>query len=276
MLSTMIKVLFPKGCYGHYLTKCIYNYSNLREELFFLFAFDENGSSHDHRKNKISKTKIDCGHAHHLDILDGDIVISLLPDPNSSLDYYNNQFFKQDKGHLVNYLTNSFSADEISDNLKNNWGYYKDLDLTTPQWILREWCSFWITEAWKDDYNRDVYQQLGTLTFEVSNLLSNIIETLNFIFKHLQLEYSVSSDIIVATHQQFLSSQRFLKSQFNCQQLVNYVLFEESNVNTNVQTIFDEAYIQYLLRKSGYELCCDGLNTFPTTTFELKKIIYKI
>ena len=41
-------------------------------------------------------------------------------------------------------------------------------------------------------------------------------------------------------------------------------------------TCLDEIMIQKMLREKGYELKCDGLNTFPPTMNELRKIIYKV
>lgn len=57
--------------------------------------------------------------------------------------------------------------------------------------------------------------------------------------------------------------------------------FVDATIN-NISMIFDnmsqwdEAEIQYQLRERGYEIECDGLNTFPVNSCDLHKIIYKI
>ncbi len=272
----MIKILFPPGCYGTYLTRCVYNYSNLRQEEFIKFEFGNYGSSHVPAIMLIPKNKLQRGHITDLQIDKDDVVVSLLPDPNESLEYYNNQLYKQEKGQIIQYINSSFSEQLIAENLKKYWGYTKKIDQDIPRWIIREWCSFWITDSWTDGYDRHKYQQAGTLSVEVCNLLTDISATLNFIFDYLELKFSVQDSLIKKTHQEFLFSQKFLYSQTNCQLVVDYVLNSNLDIDISAQTIFDEAYIQYLLRTKGYEIRCDGVNNFPKSSNELKKIIYKV
>lgn len=272
----MIKILFPPGCYGTYLTRCIYNYSDLRQEEFTDFEFENYGSSHVSANSLIPKNKLQRGHVTTLKIDKEDAVISLLPDSNESLEYWNNQFYKQKQGQIIQYINGGFSKQSIAENFKNNWGYTKKIDQNTPHWIIREWCSFWITDNWSNAYDRHKYQQAGTLSVEVCDLLTDIGATLNCIFDHLGLRFSVQRNLIEKTHREFLSSQKFLYSQSNCQLSVDYVLNSSLDIDISAQTIFDEAYIQHLLRAEGYEIQCDGVNDFPKSSNELKKIIYKV
>jgi len=49
---------------------------------------------------------------------------------------------------------------------------------------------------------------------------------------------------------------------------------------TDKDTVWDplplpsEVWIQYRLRELGYEIRCHGLDIFPTTSVQLKKLLY--
>jgi len=274
----MINVIFPPGCYGTYLTRCLYHYTDLRSDTFAPFTFDHNGSSHQHRDNKIAHTKITSEHFESiLKINTTNNIISLLPDADHNLDYYNNQFFKQQHGALISYILDHFSQDEVTDKLFKHWGHTGPLNNTIPNWILREWCSFWITDLWNNTYSRKNYLTIpDSIQIEVNDLLSQFEKIFVDIVNKLKLTVNVDLPIIRNTHNVFLSKQQFHNSQLNCIQWVNVTLNTDIDSPINTLTIFDEAYIQHLLRQQGYEIKCDGLNEFPATTLDLKNIIYKI
>ena len=54
----MITIVYPPGCYGHYIVKCLYYYTDLKNSNDEIFKFNENGSSHDIRENKNLNDKI--------------------------------------------------------------------------------------------------------------------------------------------------------------------------------------------------------------------------
>jgi len=274
----MIHVIFPPGCYGTYLTRCLYNYTDLRSETFTPLTFDQYGSSHQHRYNKIARTRITSGHFEKVTKINAiDTIISLLPNSDHSLDYYNNQFFKQQHAALISYIFTNFSQDEVTDKLSKNWRYSGPLDNTVPTWILREWCSFWITDSWNEGYNRKNYLTISNcISVEVTDLLDNFDQTFIDIVTRLKLTINVDFAIIQHTHNIFRSNQQFHNSQLNCNQWIESTLTTDIDLPILTQTIFDEAYIQHLLRQQGYEMKCDGLNKFPVTTADLKTVIYKI
>jgi hypothetical protein len=274
----MIKVLFAQGSYGNYFTRCLYNYTDLRSGTFTPFNFDQHGSSHQHRQDNIAQTKINASHLKPLTKIDStDTVITLLPNNKHNLDYYNNQFFKQQQAELISYILNHFSQEEVNSKLIACWNFPGPFDNNVPPWILREWCSFWITECWNNVYNRENYLAIAnSIQIEITDLLDQFDQTFTDIVNKLGLTINVDQDTIHNTHNTFLSLQRFHNSQINCNQWVNTTVNTSIDLLINTQTIFDEAYIQYLLRQQGYEIKCDGLDKFPTTTSCLKKIIYKI
>jgi hypothetical protein len=272
----MIKVIFPPGGYGTYLARCIYTYTNLRQEEFVQLEFDTHGSSHAYRQIKESKKYIQC---EHIDTFVPDVdskIIVVLPNRDHSLDYYNNQFHKQEHGQLVSYLTSNFTSEEISNKLTQHWNFNKTLSENTPTWILREWCSFWLEDGWNYGYNRDRY---GGLKSDIQIDTQDLVELFDTIFLNLitklNLTLTVDPCIIKKTHVEFRCSQKFHNSQLKSKEWVNCIINNEPMV-INCPTIFTEAYIQKLLRDKGYEIYCDNLNIFPTLSTDMKKLIYQV
>lgn len=271
----MINIIFPPGCYGTYITRCLYNYTNLRNVLFTEFEFDSAGSSHYHRENSHARSVIQ---AKHVDTFDHDPTIQLVvvaPCVEHSLDYYNNQFFKNCHGQLIQYITNQMSTAEINHKLSHQWNYHGELDTAVPCWIMREWCSYWIADALDSSYNTTTYHVLDSIVkISTKDIFENYIETLTKIVSALGLTFTVDQDTIVTQHNKFLTVQKFHNSQYRCYQYVQDFL---AGVDTNivVHSIFDEAYIQHLLRQHNIEIQCDGLNTFPDNTHYLRTIIYE-
>jgi len=271
----MIKVLFPPGCYGNYFTKCLYSYSNLRTEQLETFTFDKNGSSHDRRYHTQSRDLIRCGHLGQLDILPGDQIVSLIAHPDHYLDYFNNQLVKQQNNQLIEYLTSHVDQDQIEKKFQEQWGYSGGLTKQTPRWILREWCSYWLEKTWDHTYNNNDYREVGNVKVDTKDIVNNIEATIVDVFDQINLQLTVDREIINSNHTNFLACQQFHNSQIACTNLVHNVIHTDLDTHISIQTIFDEAYIQYLLRTQDFEMYCDGLEIMPSTSHQIKKIIYK-
>jgi hypothetical protein len=272
----MIRVCFPPGCYGTYVTRCIYNYTNLRVEPFIEFTFGNNGDSHQYRYSSNANSQIHQGHLGQHLWNDNDVIVAVLPCKSNRLDYYNNQFFKQQHGQLIEYISLSLSPADIDHKLATHWNYHGQFNETVPRWIMREWCSFWINDVLEVSYNPLQYQEINSVAqLTTQDIFENYIELLTEIVSKLGLTFTVNSDIIQQQHDNFLSVQKLHNSQLRCEQYVQDLLDGIDN-NITLCSIFDEAYIQHLLRHHGYEIQCNKLNTFPKTTLCLKKIIYKI
>lgn len=271
----MIKVLFPPGCYGTYMTRCIYNYTNLRVEDFKDFSFSADGSSHQHRQHAIAKTVINQGHLGYIKINENDRIVKILPLTGHRLDYYNNQFFKQQQGQLIRYITTQLSPQSIKNKLEMFWNYSGNLDDQTPRWILREWCSLWINDVLTSSYDATGYDTLESeVQLSTQDIFENFLNIFNEVVSRLNLDITVPVETITEKHKQFLSLQKYHNSQNKCDQYVNDILLGNEK-QMLLLSIFDEAYIQHSLRAHGLEIRCDGLNVFPTTTQDLKSLTYE-
>ena len=272
----MIKVYFPHGCYGTYLSQCIYNYTNLRTEPFERLIFDTNGSSHHFRLKKEELSSIiRYGHigALYLDV-DADQVVVVLPCQDHRLDYHNNQFFKTGQEQFINYVLTQMSTEEAVHKLNLHWGYTGNLDSTIPRWIVREWCSFWLNDMFDQTYNLKEYNKINsTVKISTQDFFENWIETFYELALALKLFVTIDIDTIKKQHEQFLKLQKFHNIQLRCEQYVND-LINGVDSNITLHSIFDEAYIQQLLRQHDIEIRCHELDIFPSTTQDLKNLIY--
>ena len=270
----MIKVCFPPGCYGTYVTRCVYNYTDLRNTPFVKFNFGNYGDSHGHRINNTAYSVIQEGHFDTLCLAEHDQVVVILPCADHQLDYYNNQFFKESQGHLIDYVLTQMSITEAENKLKTHWEHTGLFDDSVPRWILREWCSFWIDNVLKELYNTIPYTTLQSVyQLSTQDIFENFEESLKQIVQALGLTITVDQEIINTQHQEFLSLQKFHNSQVRCNQYVHDLL---AGINSDMplDSIFSEAYVQHLLRQQNLEIQCNELNTFPTSTQELKTILY--
>jgi hypothetical protein len=272
----MIKIVFPPGCYGNYLTRCLYYYTDLLPGVIPVFDFDHNGSSHSRRIDWESRKIIHCYHLNDVDVLDTDSVITIIPNSNHRLDYCNNQFVKEENSLLTNYIKTLITDLEIQNTLYTKWNWKGPIDQTVPKWMLREWLSFWIEESWNDGYNPVPYQDMQSVaTLYCNDIFDNFLDTLQQIVQALQLTLKQNYSTIIDNHNLFVSKQMFHGSQIICNQWVSDVV---KGINQTIRklTIFDEAYLQSQFRKLGYEIKCHELDIFPNNSLEMKQLIFKL
>jgi hypothetical protein len=261
-------VLFPPGCYGSYLIRCIYNYTNLRKEEYVPFSFDSSGSSHVIRKSLSNK----YFKGYHKTTLPNGIApsIIILPDTDHKLDYFNNQFAKQSLGQLKEYLMALFSKDELNKKINDRWSSQFDSICT---WSLREFISFWLNDVLNDSYNPNFYIMYDGFKITTQDIFLNFVGKIQEIIEHLKLSLTVDINEIQKNHESFKKYQQYHKSQLNCKTWLDLTLSSNANLPSPCLTIFDEAYVQFLLREKGYELQCYNLNTFVSDSNSLRAII---
>jgi hypothetical protein len=274
----MIKILFPPGCYGTFLSRCLYNYSSLNTDQVNISSleFDEDGSSHEFRKNKIAHRVISCCHFDQLDSIDTDDIVTILPCKQHRLDYVDNHFAKHGKSKIISHITNVIDQKNIEHKLATRWEYHDQLDENVPRWILREWFSFWLVDFFDGGYNDQLYRQVKSkYQTNTLSLFTNLEKVIQDSLKALDLEF-VEHDLIQTTQKDFVANQKYHGIQIRCDKWVESLLGNADPISNPCLTIFDEAYVQYLLRKNGYEIKCNGLEHYPLTLTEMKDLIYHV
>jgi hypothetical protein len=276
----MIYVVYPRGCYGSYFSQCLYQYTVLTKEQQVKVSFDAHGSSHHARDNSNLRSVISPMHFEEYrdkcmqGINKSSNIVVIMPNSEHCLDYINNHFVKHGKQNLVAYISSIFQRSEITEKLKNYWGYDQEFDENVPVWIMREFISMWIVDSWQDGYNIEKYKKLSGIQISTQDIFYNFINSFLSIAEYLNLKVTVDPSTILANHNIFIKKQSYHNSQSNCTQWAKDILSNGNTINP-CQTIFDEAYVQLLLKKDGYEIQCYNLNTFSEDAQSLRKIICK-
>lgn len=272
----MINIIAAPGCYGTYVARCLHHYTTKDSD--YQFNFDQAGSSHAFRavSADIKKTSLMHWPGEDYSHINKEITIIITADHNHQLDYFDNQYYKQSLGDLAGYLTQTLGIDKIQEQLKNGWGYTESVGHQTPKWIIREHLSFWLTSVWQDSYDNKKYLSIphvynfccedlwNTSMWDLVNIISNV----------LNKQVYAPAHIVNENHSNFLKCQRYHTMQQRCNQFVEDTLNLIDTVSPCI-SIFDEAYVQHLLRSRGYEIFCDGLETFPNSSNELLNILYE-
>lgn len=269
----MIKVIFAPGSYGTFLTSCLYKLTDLNQSSDRELVFDQKGSSHHNRDNINSSQVIRCGHLE-LKIDSNDQVVVIVPHEDHKLDYYDNQFTKQENSDVISYILGQVNQTVINDKLLSHWKVH-GLCANTPTWVVREWCSFWIQSCLDNGYDIESYKNLpACVHISTVDITENLVRTLAFLFDKLNLRAQVDTSTLIELQDRFIRNQKFNNMQIKCQQWINDTVQGFDSMSP-CQTVFDESFVQHLLRLRGYEILCDGLNSFPTTASDLGRLIYK-
>lgn len=263
----MINIIYPHGGYGSYLAQAVYHYSNLRIGTYQPLTITKDGSGHGYRYDANNRKFIRADHPTNLIGISGPTIL-IKPDRNHNLDYFNNHYSKHSKYSLKPYL------DQVEINQKlAQWNYNKNYDQQTPTWIVREFLSFYIEELFKNMFDPGLYNIPESLSIVPEDIINNFLPTLENIFCRFDLKFTTPKEEIEKTHNHYLSLQKYFKSQINCNDWVDCILHNKDKASP-CQTVIDEAYIQYKLRSSGYELQCENLNVFPIATDTLRNLLY--
>ena len=270
----MIQIVFPPGCYGHFLARCVFGLTNLDSMPFQDFQFDHAGSSHCLRDNDLISKSVSWCHVEDADP-SCDHVIVILPEQHHVLDYYLNQFVKQQEKHLIRHLAYQVSSAEITNKLTEHWGVSSsDVD-RVPRWIMREWFSFWIQDCVESGYDRSRYESVACdVVLGANELFDDLVGVMHRICDRIGLELRVTPDDISRQQQQFSLNQPLHGQQQRCWDWCQAVMYSDQDHEILLHTIFDEAWIQHTLRQHGREIHCDGLDVFPTSSAKLKELTY--
>lgn len=156
-----------------------------------------------------------------------------------------------------------------------NFGYNNiDSVEDLSKWQLREILSYWNFDMYLAEYINYTPLRGNVHHLNVTELRDNFKETIDKVIEYLKL------DVIKDRYQKLekIGYQWSIrqKEKFKDQQIANYISDTIQAINqehTNF-SFFEEAWIQQKLREQGYEIKCNGLDNFPTSSFEMHKLIY--
>jgi hypothetical protein len=137
-------------------------------------------------------------------------------------------------------------------------------------WELREWFSLFYVEyvqEWIDSYKQvpDIFLKIKNtdFLFDTKNMCLQIID-----FCKLTVSRDLDSFV-----NEWQSKQQYIIDEFELlDQIVDYTVTNQEFTWQPI-SIISEAIVQQRLRSAGYEIKCDGLNTFPINSKTLYSLL---
>ena len=140
-------------------------------------------------------------------------------------------------------------------------------------WQLREWMSLFYP-AWIEEWIESQHQ-VGSDFLKITNtdVLFNTVGTVQKVFEHCNLTptHELSSFV-----QQWQKAQQYIVDEFNLLDRIVSTAIDNVQCSWEPINIVAEAIVQQRLRALGYEIRCDGLDTFPTDSTTLHNLLEKI
>lgn len=293
-----VPILFPGGAYGTYLEWCLTSLCSARE---LSSPFNTNGNSHNYKGTHLSNMQgwrqylkrnnvVDFVRFHpkndptqsienHLnEILQSvDKVIYLYPDPDSVLLNINNSYNKTWNNwweHMWNHPL-EFRLDH--DQLYKNWPIAPDTKIQDiAPWISREFLSLYLVPAWQSQvewYFPDQWQSPRCRYVFIKNLLYDFENTITDLVDFLSLDIQQPVSRLLPYHDENIKLQKYINQDSICNQIITSIS-NNNFLSWDPLPLLSESWIQWKLRELGYEIRCHGLDTFPTTSIQLKELLY--
>lgn len=204
-----------------------------------------------------------------------DSVVYLYPDKESILLSLNNFTFKIKR----DWWSNSFSTLINAEEIYNNWPVSRDTKISDiPIWIKREFLSFYLMPAWfsQIEWNHlAAWQHPKCCVVTVNQLLHQFENTMHRIKTHCNLQFEKDVAELMPFHQQNLKLQKYITQDQICNQIIDSVI-NHQQIEWEELTLISESWVQWELRNRGLEIQCDGLDTFPTSSIQLRELLYPV
>lgn len=185
--------------------------------------------------------------------------------------------------NLCTKISNTWIENEINTNMDiRPWGVSFYAEATT--WQKREIISYYLE---KDIKNRFPDQNISAwvpstfveqfpnkcLTVNIEDLRDSIESTLEKIAEFCQI--IPNKENIQKVKQSWLDTQKYTESDLLIKTIIEKTLQDEE-YSWRPLLLVEEAFIQFRLRQQGKKLKCCNLDQLPTTSKELRKLIYTI
>jgi hypothetical protein len=295
-----IPILYSPGTYGAYLEWAL---TTLTSNIDIVEPFESNGSSHQFAGHSLAGEAIPFWQNylisnHHYDFVrihpkskkeesisaNIDIILENAPqaiyievDPAHVLLTINNSYYKS----VADQWQYIFNSDLDPDIIYKNWAVPVDTSIDKiPNWIRREFLSFYLMPAWLDQVewqSPKVPRHHRCLTIKLDDILNNFEDTLCTIKNFCELKFTKATAELIPAHNKMLSLQKYLEQDKICEKIIQSVIGNGTyDWSDQFLSFVSEVWIQWRLRELGYELRCHGLDKFPTNSVHLKELLYNI
>ena len=270
-IKDAILLAYPPGGYGHFISWALNHYLEIGTKYDSNFPVDDTGGSHitapaTNYRNVANIDKVDYKFFHsHIfeegtdfgilrDIISNTIIINF--NSRNELQLLNNVFCKCRKSNIEKYIQDIYNCEDF---------------ISKSTWEDREYLSYKI--QFTGGTYIDSSHLKNSIDFELSCFLYNFEHFITTIADYLDTKI-INYDELLIHHKNMLAKQHHLNKDRN----IKYFLkcFEDEIDCPLLEcSIIDESFIQRHLRnKLNLEIKCNGLNIFPKTTAELRKITY--
>lgn len=295
-MNDTIVIVYNGGAYGTYLEWCLTTLSTNRD---IQEPFALHGSSHGYHGNLLtnlegwknylrSDTRWQFVRLHpktskHEKLTDNLLeiannsksIIYLYPDNDTVLLNINNWFHKV----YDSWVAHSFKTEIDPRKIYDNWPVDRSVPVDQiPRWVLREFLSFYLMPSWfsQVEWNHlDTWKHDKSINITLSQLLFDFESTLLSIQNFCGIEFVKPISSLTAIHQKNLSLQKFIPQDRLCHQIVSATI-DRVVLSWDQLPLPSEAWIQWKLRNQGFEIRCDGLDTFPTNSLHLRELLYPL
>jgi hypothetical protein len=178
------------------------------------------------------------------------------------------QFHKIAFGSKLNFGLEIFSGNNEHNIVNWNPAYTSWPQMQTWQW--REWFSLfyvsWIQE-WQESKNQvpDYF-----LKIKNTDMLFDPLASLNKVINFCHLTAKPELDDFA---QEWKLKQQYIIDEFDLLDQIVICTTNNQQMSWEPVNIVAEAIVQQRLRAAGYEIRCDGLNTFPTDSKTLYNLL---
>lgn len=203
-----------------------------------------------------------------------DTLIYLYPGRDTEILAINNYLSKTQH----NWWTHHVGKDISPDFIYQNWPISASVPIDqVPRWIQREFLSFYLLPAWRDQvewFHPESWQHQRCLTLTVNDLLFDLEGTMNRIGQFCHLTYTKRPAQLLGLHGTMLGLQENLGQDSVCQQVVQHTT-NQQDFAWDPLPLASESWVQWQLRNLGFEIRCDGLDSFPTNSQTLYDLLYQ-
>lgn len=139
------------------------------------------------------------------------------------------------------------------------------------RWEWREWFSITYPDYTHEWIASQAEASDIFLKISLGDLIYDTVHSATKILKHCN--FPVQSHVVeFASH--WKQTQEHILHKRNLVEQIVVSILEDQHLVWKPISIIEEAMIQNKLRNHGFEIACTGLNEFPCTTDDLKKVLY--
>lgn len=297
-LRDTIPIVFNGGSYGTYLEWVLHTLTNANQ---IELPFTESGSSHQYIGRHVDDMQGWRNYAkgdifypfvrlhpktHEQESLSQNLneiancvnhMIYLYPDPDSVLLVINNWASKIQSDWWITEVNKTVGLEQIYKNWPDCTGLSAD---QIPVWVQREFLSYYLMPAWYAQvewYHPDHWSHPNCHVVSIRNLMNNFEQVVESIGNLCNLSFCRSIVEIAQYHQKMLQLQKYQTQDQLCKQIVaNCINGVDMDWSNEEMPLVSQSWIQWQLRNLGWELRCNGLDTWPTNSVHLKNLLFQI